>query len=67
MRAYADSGLRATVSINHQNLVEYEKLVQEYGLHVMDAVLPVELQQRQLRETIQPLLADVARLQYAAR
>ena len=26
MRAYAESGLRATVSINHQNLVEYEKL-----------------------------------------
>jgi cytosine/adenosine deaminase-related metal-dependent hydrolase len=26
MRAYADSGLRATVAINHQNLVEYEKL-----------------------------------------
>ena len=26
MRAYADSGLRATVSINHQNLVEYAKL-----------------------------------------
>jgi dTMP kinase len=40
-------------------LVEYEKLVQEYGLHVMDAVLPVEVQQRQLRETIQPLLAEV--------
>jgi len=25
MRAYADSGLRATVAINHQNLVEYVK------------------------------------------
>jgi cytosine/adenosine deaminase-related metal-dependent hydrolase len=25
MRAYADSGLRATVSINHQNVVEYAK------------------------------------------
>src|SRR5438552_898980 len=25
MRAYADSGLRATVSINHQNLIEYAK------------------------------------------
>jgi len=48
-------------------LVEHETLVKEYGLHVMDAVLPVELQQRQLRETIQPLLADVARLQHATR
>lgn len=26
MQAYADSGLRATVSINHQNVVEYTKL-----------------------------------------
>ena len=26
IRAYADSGLRATVAINHQNLVEYDKL-----------------------------------------
>ena len=26
MRAYADCGLRATVAINHQNLVEYDKL-----------------------------------------
>ena len=26
MRAYADCGLRATVAINHQNLIEYEKL-----------------------------------------
>ena len=26
MRAYADSGLRATVAINHQNLIEYDKL-----------------------------------------
>lgn len=26
MQAYADSGLRATVAINHQNLVEYDKL-----------------------------------------
>jgi dTMP kinase len=40
-------------------LVEYEKLVQEYGLHVMDARLPVEVQQRQLRETILPLATDV--------
>ncbi len=50
-------------------LVEYEKLVQEYRLHVMDAVLPVEVQQRQLRETIHPLLADVrtSKLPHAAR
>jgi cytosine/adenosine deaminase-related metal-dependent hydrolase len=37
MRAYADSGLRATVSINHQNLVEYEKLP------FLDEVLPADI------------------------
>jgi dTMP kinase len=37
-------------------LIEYEKLVQEYGLHVMDATLPVEVQQRVLRDAIRPHL-----------
>jgi dTMP kinase len=34
-------------------LAEYEKLVDEYGLTVMDATLPVEEQQLELRERIQ--------------
>ncbi len=33
-------------------LLEYEKFVGEYGLHVMDARLPVEAQQRVLRQTV---------------
>ena len=37
MRAYADSGLRATVSINHQNLIEYEKLP------FLDELLPADI------------------------
>jgi 5-methylthioadenosine/S-adenosylhomocysteine deaminase len=37
MRAYADSGLRATVSINHQNLVEYDKYP------FLAAILPAEI------------------------
>jgi dTMP kinase len=40
-------------------LVEYEKLVQEYGLHVMDATKPVEAQQRILRKAIRPHLATM--------
>jgi dTMP kinase len=40
-------------------LVEYEKLVQEYRLQVMDAVQPVEVQQRLLRNAIRPLLEEV--------
>ena len=37
MRAYADCGLRATVSINHQNLVEYAKYP------FLDEILPAEI------------------------
>ena len=37
MRAYADSGLRATVAINHQNLIEYEKLP------FLDELLPTDI------------------------
>jgi 5-methylthioadenosine/S-adenosylhomocysteine deaminase len=37
MRAYADSGLRATVSINHQNLVEYAKYP------FLEEMLPAEI------------------------
>ena len=40
-------------------LVEYERLVQEYGLTVMDASLAVEAQQRLLREAIRPHLAGL--------
>jgi len=37
MRAYADSGLRATVAINHQNLVEYVKYP------FLEEILPAEV------------------------
>jgi dTMP kinase len=39
-------------------LIEYEKLVQEFGLEVMDATQPVEVQQRLLRQAIQPHLPE---------
>lgn len=47
-------------------LIEYEKLVQEFGLHVMDATQPVETQQKQLRRVIRrwldsPVASEVAR------
>ena len=37
MRAYADCGLRATVAINHQNLIEYDKLP------FLDELLPADI------------------------
>ena len=39
---------------------EYEGLVPEYGLATMDATLPVEVQQRALRELVLPHLRGVA-------
>jgi dTMP kinase len=42
-------------------LAEYERLVSEYGLHAMDARLPVEAQQRQLRQTVMRHLSGVRR------
>ena len=40
---------------------EYERLVTEYRLASMDAVLPVEVQQRALRELVRPHLQGIAR------
>jgi len=39
---------------------EYEGLVPEYGLATMDATLPVEVQQRALRELVKPHLRGIA-------
>jgi dTMP kinase len=40
---------------------EYERIVPEYGLAVMDATQPVEVQQRMLRELVRPHLKGVTR------
>jgi dTMP kinase len=42
-------------------LTEYEKIVQEHGLTVMDATRPVEQQQRRLREAIKGALPRLRR------
>lgn len=42
-------------------LAEYERLVDEYGLSVMDATLPIEVQQASLREAIEPHLVTSLR------
>jgi dTMP kinase len=39
---------------------EYERIVPEYGLATMDATLPVESQQRALRDLVRPHLHGVA-------
>jgi thymidylate kinase len=39
---------------------EYEGLVREYELATMDATLPVEVQQRALREMVRPHLRGLA-------
>ena len=46
---------------------EYELIVQEFGLTVMDATLPIETQQRQLRANLKPLLPRLRRARKSAR
>ncbi len=48
-------------------LAQYEGLVGEFGLSVMDATLPVEVQQRQLRRQIMPDIQGLARREPAER
>ena len=47
--------------LQSRSLIEYERIVGEYGLNVMDARLPVEVQQRQLRQTVMAHLDGVRR------
>jgi len=61
-----DLGLDADVNGSYQRFqgliqTEYEQIVAEYGLASMDATLPVEAQQRALRELVRPHLGGVAR------
>ena len=42
-------------------LTEYELIVKEYGLQVIDGIQPVEVQQRRLRQAIQPHIEHIVR------
>jgi dTMP kinase len=60
-----DLGLHADVNESYKLFQariqsEYERIVAEYGLEVMDATQPVEVQQRALRALIRPHLSGVA-------
>jgi len=46
---------------------EYEAMVDEFGLTVMDATLPISEQQRRMREIIRPHLPGVRRLRASAK
>lgn len=48
-------------------LAEYESIVREYGLQVMSATEPIEVQQRKLRAAIRPHLEGPAPVREAAR
>jgi dTMP kinase len=45
---------------------EYDRIVEEFGLTVMDASQPVEVQQRILRRTIRPHLEGMRKVNYAS-
>lgn len=42
-------------------LEQYEAMVPEFGLHVIDATLPITAQQRQVRAVVEPLLSGCLR------
>ncbi len=46
---------------------EYEAMVSEFGLTVMDATLPIPEQQRRMRDIIQPHLEGVRRIRGSAK
>jgi dTMP kinase len=46
---------------------EYESMVDEFGLTVMDATLPIPEQQRRMRKLVTPYLQGVRRLHSSAR
>lgn len=46
-------------------LEEYEKMVPEFDLHVIDATLPIEVQQMQMRQAVKAKLEQAKRLMVA--
>jgi dTMP kinase len=61
-----DLGLAPEIQLSYRLfqsriLDEYEKLIREFGLGVMDATKPVEAQQRLLRRSIEPHLVGLRR------
>ncbi len=46
---------------------EYESMIDEFGLTVMDATLPIPEQQRRMRKLVKPYLQGVRRLHTSAR
>lgn len=46
---------------------EYESMIDEFGLTVMDATLPIPEQQRRMRKIIRPYLHGVRRMQTSAQ
>jgi dTMP kinase len=43
-------------------LEEYEKMIPEFDLHVIDATLPIEAQQAQMRQAVKAKLGHAKRL-----
>ena len=48
-------------------VTEYESMVDEFGLTVMDATLPIPEQQRRMRKLVRPYLQGVRRLHSSAK
>jgi dTMP kinase len=73
---YYEAGMDLGLSTNphesfkifQQRIVnEYESMIDEFGLTVMDATLPIPEQQRQMRKLVKPYLKGIHRLHSSAR
>lgn len=59
---------RESFSLFQQRIVqEYESMIQEFGLTVMDATLPIPEQQKRMRELIRPHLQGIRRMRSSAK
>ena len=50
------------VDLERQVVDEYERMIPEFGLTVIDATLPVELQQSQVRQIVRTMLDKATQL-----
>ncbi|MGB8346260.1 MAG: thymidylate kinase, partial [Ktedonobacteraceae bacterium] len=59
---------RESFKLFQQRIVnEYETMIDEFGLTVMDATLPIPEQQRRMRQIIRPYLRGVRRIRASAQ
>ena len=57
--------MRASAFFQGRILEEYERMIPEFGLTVIDATLPIETQQHQMRQLVLAKLTQARQLRVA--